>query len=269
MQWLAFPGLLRGIAILHFVLIVALMFRPGMGQFLTFDWAKILQGEVWRLVSFLLLVIVHPPDAPPNPSPFLLLFSFFALMIGFLINDTLESEWGVLRTSIYLYATMAGQIAANLVLSTIPALGEAIPIGGRFLYFAAFFAFATLVPKYIFRLFFFLPVPVWILGILSGSLILFGAFASPTSFGIFALLTFAPYLAWAIPLAFERGKNHSEVAKRRFEFETKKNASLGSSFHRCARCGASENSHPERDFRILGDEEICSVCLEAQTQSDS
>ncbi|MGJ8723462.1 MAG: hypothetical protein ACSHYB_02805 [Roseibacillus sp.] len=262
LRWLAFPSLLRGLAIIHFVMILLLMARPDIGSAMVFDWSKILAGEVWRIVSFLFLAVPAPPvDAPTNFSVFSLLFAFFALMIAFLFNDSLETSWGVWRTSAYFYLVIIGQVVANIILALSGLRPQ--PEGGMYIYLAAFFAFATLFPKHTFLLMLIIPVQVWILAVISGVFLLLSSLSS-LSFSIFVLFTFLPYLWWAVPMALKSGKNRSAVAKRRVAFQSKTKAGQVTSFHRCKICGATENSHPNREFRVASDdEEICSDCLDS------
>ena len=117
-RWLAFPSLLRGLAIIHFSVILLLILRPMSGGVLTFNWEKILNGEVWRVFSFLFLPIGIPNEEIGYVySPFTAVFAFFAMRIAFLCSDALEHAWGIWRTSAYFYAIMVGQIVANITLS--------------------------------------------------------------------------------------------------------------------------------------------------------
>ncbi len=261
-RWLGFPSLLRGLAIIHFIMVIILMIRPETGLAMTFDWGRIISGEVWRVFSFLLLPVPAPPiGAPVDVSPISLIFAFFALMIAFLFNDALENTWGVWRTSLYFYFVIIGQIAANVLLSLAGLHPQ--PEGGIYIYLSAFFVFATLFPQHTFLVMLIIPVKVWILAILSGVLLIFSALSS-FNFTVFVLFTFFPYLCWAIPLAFRNGKNRSQITKRRIKFQSQAKSGQGHSFHRCKQCGATEKSHPDREFRVTADgEEICSACLES------
>ena len=260
-RWLAFPSLLRGLAIIHFVVILLLMMRPQIGLAMTFDWAKILDGEVWRVISFLFLSVSAPVEGTaPGFSSFSIFFAFISLMIAFLFNDALEHAWGVWRTSAYFYGVALGQIVANIFLSSVGLYPH--PEGGMYLYLAAFFAFATLFPNHSFMIMFIIPVKVWILAALSGLLIVVSALGS-LPFAIFVILTFLPYLWWAVPVAIRNGRNRSAIAKRRVDFQSKSRASERGSFHRCKQCGATEISHPDLEFRVAeDDEEICTNCIE-------
>lgn len=258
-RWLAFPSLLRGLAIIHFVMVLMLMAKPALGITMAFDWSKILSGEIWRIVSFLFLVSLPHPDTTAGFSMLPVVFAFFALMIAFLFNDSLENTWGVWRTSLYLYLVILGQILANILLS-ISGLSPQ-PVGGTFIYLGAFFAFATLFPKHTFLLMLIIPVQVRFLAAIAAFFIIIAAFDT-LSFAVFALLTFLPYLWWALPMAIKSGRSQSSIAKRRVEFQSKSKAGATDSFHLCSQCGATEISHPNREFRVAdNDEEICSDCL--------
>jgi hypothetical protein len=265
-RWLAFPGFLRGLSIIHFVVALAVWMRPDIAQALIFDWEKVLGGEVWRLFSFLFLVSNPPPDAPPFESIWTLLWALIALRIGFLLSDALENAWGVFRTSLFLFGLIAGQIVANLALANLGL--PTIPDGGTYLYLGAFFAFASLFPKFSFLLFFIIPVPVWVFAAFAGFFLMLTAFNS-ASFAIFIPLAFAPYLGWAIPNALNYSKTRGEVARRRMDFQSKSKSNSSENFHHCAECKATESSHPDREFRVTEDgREICSECLKNLMQSE-
>ncbi len=108
------------------------------------DTNRLFSGEVWRLVSFILI----PPLTPGHPVTYV--FIFFILFIGFRMGDSLELAWGEFRTSLYCYGLFICQIVANLLLGL---LASTLPIawGGILFYEALFFAFATVYPKFEFR----------------------------------------------------------------------------------------------------------------------
>lgn len=257
-RFFTFPGFFRYLAIIQFIVLVLLQFQPTLVQIFAFDWHEILHGQVWRIISFLFV----PALGGFSPS-MTILFGFFAMLISFLISDSLESEWGVTRTSLYLFAAAGGQIIANIILLLLGL--PAVPLGGHLLYLTAFFAFATLFPSYTFNLFFFLPVPVWILGAIMGFTTLLSAASHPSQ-SIFIIFAVAPYLAFAIPRLTKSLSNKEQATERRNNFKKKAKEGAPETFHLCTVCAATEASHPERDFRINADgEEICSECLKEIT----
>ena len=166
---MAFPGLIRAIGIIHVFVFLLLVFLPSSAVSFAFDYQRIVSGEYWRVISFAAL-----PPVPLGSSPLLsALFMFFAMRITFMFNDGLEEAWGELKTSIYVYSVLACMIFAQF-------LGKGTGgFGGITLYAQLFFAFATLFPRVEFHLFLILPIKVWVLGVITGGILLFGVLQAP------------------------------------------------------------------------------------------
>ncbi len=245
---LAFPGFLRYFALMHVLVYVLQIARPGIGLLLMFDWGKILSGEVWRLVTFL-----FASAGFGQVSSLGMIFMVFMVMIAFMISDALEGAWGVFKTSMYYYCGILGLLAANFLTPGFD---------GMFLYEAAFFAFATLFPRVEFRLFFILPVQVRFLAILGAVGLIWPAFKSPIWL-VFLVLIFANYLLWAgIPAL--RGMARVQAAGKRRGLFKAAQASAGMAFHRCEVCGKTELSDPHGEFRVgANGHEYCAEHLDA------
>ena len=112
----------------------------SLSYFLYFDAKLILQGQLWRLITFIFL--------PPSSSP---IFIIFTLYFDYMIGSTLESEWGSCIFSVYYIIGIVGSIAAGFI------TGYTI---NTYLNFSLFFAFAILFPNYRIVLFFFLPIQI-------------------------------------------------------------------------------------------------------------
>ena len=243
--WMSFPGLLRYYALFHVLVYLLQIVNPGIGAILDFDRAKIMEGEVWRVVTFL-----FADSGFGGLGAFGALFLFFMVMIAFLMNDALEGEWGVFRTSLFHYTAFAGLLIANF-LYPVP-----MPGSGFFVYTSAFFAFATLFPRHEFLMFLIIPVQVRWLAILGGGLLVFGVIFEPVYIG-FLLLGFGNYLLWAGIPALRGQRRVIKSAARRKKFEKAK-LSDEAAFHRCKTCGRTEISDPDLEFRMAEDgEEYC------------
>ncbi len=123
---------------------------------------KVLQGEWWRMLTF----ICMPPDTR-------LIFILFAWLIFNLMGSSLDEHWGTFKYNLYLFIGYIGSILACI----IPALvTDWPPFVADNMYFegSIFFAFAYLFPHYEFLLFFFLPVKVKWLALLSGAFFALG-----------------------------------------------------------------------------------------------
>ena len=249
-SWLAFPGIIRIIALIQACFFVLLTVRPEAGEILLPDWEKVMAGEVWRVVAFVFLPPVHPSLGGGFSAFLSILFMFIVVQISFMISDTLEREWGAFRTSLYVYALIICQgIAVHL-----PGAD-----GVNFNYYTAlFFAFATVVPHVQFLLFFIIPVKVWMLATFTGVLMVLGALGNPALFPIL-LLSFLPYLAFAVPILIKRRKNHQQLTQHRAKFRAKMpRPEEAPPLHQCVECHRTNESNPELDFRVTSDgQEYC------------
>lgn len=243
--WLAFPGLLRHIALLHVLVFVVQMFRPDIGDLFAFDRGKILAGEVWRLVT---CFFAASPFGTPSIVNILLLF--FAVNFAFMVSEGIEAAWGVWRTSMFCYLGLFTILLAHLLLPGVPRES------GLVLYASAFFAFTTLHPKVEILLFLFLPVRVAVLGIIQAVLLLIMAVSSPVLFPFF-LITLLNYALFSGIPALRNRAGQVEAVQRRREFREAA-VPTASAFHSCVLCDRTEETHPELDFRVGSDG--CEYC---------
>ncbi|HAN21801.1 MAG: hypothetical protein A2Y15_08460 [Clostridiales bacterium GWF2_36_10] len=107
---------------------------------LTFDKSEIMNGQIWRIVSFIYI--------PPDTSTF---FIIFALYFYWLIGNSLEHEWGALKFNVFYIFGIIGTITGGII------MGSAT---NSFLNLSLFLAFAILFPEFEVRLFFMIPVKV-------------------------------------------------------------------------------------------------------------
>jgi hypothetical protein len=198
----------------------------------TLVWTNVLQGEVWRLITFLFV--------PPTTSP---IFLFFVLYIFYLFGSALEQHWGFVRYNTFLWLGAVLTIAAAAVSPDQPTTGEFL--GGT-----VFLAFATYNPHFELRLFFILPIQVRWLAILQGIGYGFALLAGPMSIRLMVLASISNYLIFFGPAAIGRMRN----ARRRVEWNARQYKTANAARHTCASCGIDSNTHPKMDFRY------CSKC---------
>ena len=109
-------------------------------NYLTLNIGKVLRGEAWRLVTWLLV----PPGG--NGTLWTVLSLFFYYFIG----TALENRWGVRRFLIYYLIGAIANIVGGFIAYFIA--GYAI-IPNAYLYFSLVFAFAALYPDMTFMLY--------------------------------------------------------------------------------------------------------------------
>ncbi|MDR0942911.1 MAG: hypothetical protein LBM41_00050 [Ruminococcus sp.] len=120
--------------------------QGGIVQFLTFDRARIFSGEVWRVVSFILV--------PPNNNPILMVFF---MILYYNIGRSLEQTWGGFYFNVYYFLGVILAIAGGFIAGYADI---------TFLNMSLFIAFAAIFPNYTLLLFFILPVKIKYLAII-------------------------------------------------------------------------------------------------------
>lgn len=261
---LAIPGLLRWIATFQALVWGLLLVAPDMWETLRYQREAIFSGQVWRLVSFVLLPVAQNP-----------LFVLFVLFFTWFINDALEQAWGEFRLNLYIVATIVSLSGFGL----IPGIGifvEGMAIG--LFYSAMFFAFASIYPNQVINLFGVIPIKAKWLGLVNLLGLVYGILQAFNLSGIFggvlATLTviaaLLPYLCVFAPEFFRNLKAASENAARRSAYQEKVEEAVGDAFHTCDGCGKTDVTNPDLEFRVTSDgkHEFCIDCLPSRKDEE-
>ena len=144
LKWLGIPNLMTYIVAGMLLVFLFDVLEPVLGFSLSgalaFDSDAILRGEVWRIVTFILI--------PPSSSIF---FMILALYLSWLVGSALEAEWGAVKFTLYY---LIGMLCTGLFgLLT----GYAT---NAYLNLTLFLAFAAVYPDFEIMLFFVFPVKV-------------------------------------------------------------------------------------------------------------
>ncbi len=237
---LAIPGLVRQVCMI--MIVTFALDKAGVlpSRHLVLYTPAVLNGEIWRLVTFLFV--------PVSDNPFLLLLQ---MMIMVLTGDGLESAWGSFRLTVYY---IVGALATALIAVLLP---NAL-IDNTFLNLSLFFAFATVYPDYEILLFFILPVKVKWLAWLSAFWVIFAIITEPWVLKVVALLSVANYLLFFWREFYDSWRLGAATHERRRRMEAAYDAAKPSSGarHVCAACGANEQTHPRLLFRYC----TCAAC---------
>lgn len=113
---------------------------------LEFSTAGLLRGQVWRLLTFVLV--------PESGGLLFLLMLYFYYFIG----NVLEREWGPGRFTIYYLMGMALTILYGVASYFIT--GDDLGLTGSYINLSMFFAFATLFPDEIVLFMFIIPIKI-------------------------------------------------------------------------------------------------------------
>ena len=245
----AIPGLVQVIAMLQLAVMILSLFMTKEAveeylQLIMLDVRLVAQGEVWRLVTFLLV--------PATQKPFMALLSaLFLLFCG----NILEAHWGAFRTNLYVFAWVALALVLNWLFF--------VPLPTYFLNQSLFFAFATLFPDEEINLYGVLPIKAkWLALIFAGDMLL-DVIKSPLLLLVY-VYGHLNYLVSFVRFFFRKGLQAAKVTDRRSRFQ-QASVPADSFFHQCVMCKKTELDDPKLEFRVLDSgDEICSVCRAAK-----
>lgn len=246
------PGIIRYLAILFVGVFLMSAFNPDFSATLDFNYPKILDGEWWRLVTF-----VFAPQVG-SFSPIMLLFLVFGTLLMFSFSDALEEQWGCFRTNLFVLWGFLGTLAANLIYAHF--YHAQFGMSGIYLAVSILFAFATYNPKYKLMIMMIIPCPIWVIAMLTGVPMLIGMLTNPFH-GAYVALCLSNYLVVAIPMFIKGAKNRGATKSRRKKF-SREFSNKRVAFHTCCTCGANDITHPDEEFRVGNDgNDYCSEHL--------
>jgi len=225
-------------------------------QFLMLDVAKVLQGQIWRLVTFIIL--------PPSNN---LLFLAIALYMYYAIGTALENAWGAFRFNLYYFSGILFNILAIFIIYFIT--GISYPMGISYINDSLFLAFAALYPNIQFLLFYIIPIKAKYLGILYGAFTLYSVFTN--------FIVGNYYISIAIVVSmlnfllfFFSTRNYRKISPNEYRRKTEFKRNMRSAAktgnvvefrgkktitrHKCAICGRTELDDENLEFRF------CSKC---------
>lgn len=199
----------------------------------------VMQGEVWRLVTFLFV----PMDLNP-------LWIVFTLYFYYMIGSSLEHEWGPFRFNLYYLIGVLGTIGGAF-------LGGAGT--SAYLNFSLIFAFAYLFPNYQMMLFFFFPLKIKYLAIFYAGTLVFTFGLSPLVGLVTILGSAVNFILFFWKDIYYRLKFNRRAYMNRQEFKAK--IPKIRVLHRCTICGKTDVEDRHMDFRYCvdcdGDYEYC------------
>lgn len=261
---------------------------PGFSQYLLLNPYLILHGQVWRLVTWILV----PPER-------LDLMTLLMLYFYFSIGSTLERTWGAFRYNVYLFSGMLFTIIGSFILYGIGwmefneiiekgtltvydvfakyknlVIGDeviALPAGWfsqistYYVNMSIFLGFAATFPEAQVLLMFLIPIKMKVLGILYAVILLYSFFMGSLVTKVVILASLMNFIVFFLTSRTLHRISPAEV-KRRAEFQKKMRRAQQSgnesqyqgkkviTRHKCSICGKTELDDPNMEFRF------CSKC---------
>ena len=238
---------------------------PAGYQYLMLDPFLVLKGQVWRLVTWILI----PPDSSN------IFFVLITLYLYYSLGGLLERIWGTYKYNVYLFSGLLFTILGAFVLCGYSVLMGAQPTmytglyllnNGSAVYFgqfstyyinmSIFLACAASIPDVQVLLMFIFPIKVKWLGIVYGIILLVNCIQGGIATWIVVIFSLLNFLVFFLR---SKGKMHLSVGqiKRQQEFHQKMRSAgqtKGITRHKCAICGRTELDGDDLGFRF------CSKC---------
>ena len=229
----AIPNITLIVIIGQVVTYAATQADPQLFEKMTLVPAKVMDGEVYRLLTFLVM--------PPGCAA---IWAFFFWYLFYLMGTALESFWGTFRYNLFLLIGYTATVAASFI-------NPDAAVMNWFLEGTVFLAFAHLNPNFELYVMFILPVRIkwlalltWIgfgLGFISGDWSVRLTIAA-------SVLNFFVFFGGDVWYRIVGGQRRMFSQVKRFSERPPEY------IHKCAVCGITDTTHPKMEFRY------CSQC---------
>lgn len=240
-------------------------------NYLTLNPYAILHGQVWRLVSWILI--------PPNESN--IFFALIMMVFYYSIGTTLERTWGTFQYNLYIFSGMFFTVLGSFLLMGFTYLFRPLLIevnsapvvfstvsrafSTYYVNMSIFLAFASTFPDNTVLLMFIIPIKVKWLGIVYGLFLVYemvaGMLYSDVIGYIYPFVIGSSLLNFVLFFFTTRNyirMNHKQRKMHKtFKKHTKQQqqrAYAGIPTHKCAVCGRTEKDGEDLVFRF------CSKC---------
>jgi hypothetical protein len=254
----AFPMLIQTIAVFWVLTYFLIKVNPDTFALFTLDIGKVLSGQVWRIISFILIT--------PTFSP---LYLFFAVYFTFFLGGILEREWGAFRVNVFMFSGILLTVLFGFVLyfCNFPSasLNSLIAICERTFSMSILLSCACICPELEIRLMGIIPVKMKWLGVIDAGLIAL-TMISGVFYALAAVVALIPFFVIYLPIFITYSKQRANAAARLHKFKEASKLE-GDTLHHCAVCHKTEVDSPELHFRVSGGEEYCVPCLEEKKKA--
>ena len=221
---------------------------PQLLTYFTLEPALILKGQVWRLLSWVII--------PPNDN---IIFVIFMMLLYYSLGNTLESYWGAFRYNVYIFSgilfTVIGAFIVNGLIGGITGFGSLYST--YYINMSIFLACASIMPDYQLLLYGIIPIKMKWLAILDVVLLAVDAVQGGLIIRIVIIASLLNFIIFFFCNRNLRGHSPKQAARRKkFQKQISRlqNQYAGGAKHRCAVCGRTELDDPTLEFRY------CSKC---------
>ena len=249
----AIPGLMRYMVGCYIIGYVIMYFFPQLLNWISLEPYFIIHGQVWRLVSWLLI--------PPGTS---LIWAVIMIIFYYQIGTALEHTWGTFRFNVYIFGgiifTIIGAFIMYFIVGGTQMTTGVATFSTYYINLTIFLAFAVTYPEHRVLVYFLIPVKMKWLAYIYIALAIYGAVVAGWPARVAIICSLANFLIFFMMTRKYKQVSPKEIHRKQ-SFKKKVSQPTGYTGkggtitkHKCAICGRTELDDPNLEFRF------CSRC---------
>lgn len=255
------PGLTRFIIGTYIFGFIIQWCFPNIVRYLTLEPCYILKGQVWRVVSWLLI--------PPERFD---LFTFIMLLFYYQIGTVLEKSWGDFRYNVYIFGgilmTVIGafiyyfigsaRLGTEIALGFVYNYGKEVfvlsPFSTYYISLSIFLGFAATYPDMQVLLFFIIPLKIKYLAYFDIAYLIYIMAVGSWGERVVIICSLLNFIVFFLMTRNYKRFSPKEVHRRQVYKQAVHKGQMQAARHKCAICGRTEKDGDNLEFRF------CSKC---------
>ena len=259
----AIPNLMIYLIAAYCIGFVIYTVNPNFMLMLTLSPYHILHGQVWRLITWILM--------PTDTRVFSLLIM---ALLYYQLGSALERSWGTFRFNVYIFGGMLFTVIGAFILYGIYAasgtgnletisLISSLTFTTNYINLTIFLAFAVMYPEMQILLFFIIPVKMKWMAVVYAVLIAINLILTSWGGRIAIIMSILNFLIFFLSTRNYRRVSPKEIHRKQVFKAQMREPRRGSMVtkHKCAVCGRTELDDPNLEFRFCfkcdGNYEYC------------
>lgn len=252
----AIPNLMIYLIAAYCIGFVIYTVNPNFMLMLTLSPYHILHGQVWRLITWILM--------PTDTRVFSLLIM---ALLYYQLGSALERSWGTFRFNVYIFGGMLFTVIGAFILYGIYtaagtgsletiSLISSLTFTTNYINLTIFLAFAVMYPEMQILLFFIIPVKMKWMAVVYAVLIAINLILTSWGGRIAIIMSILNFLIFFLSTRNYRRVSPKEIHRKQVFKAQMREPRRGSMVtkHKCAVCGRTELDDPNLEFRF------CSKC---------
>lgn len=220
---------------------------PNLINWLTLEPGMILRGQVWRIVSWVLI--------PPSGR---FLTIVIMMLLYYSLGNALERTWGAFRYNVYIFSGILFTVIGAFILYAITGglVGLGIFFSTYYINMSIFLAFAASYPDMELMLYFILPIKIKWMALVYAVMILYTMVKGNIAVRVAIMASLLNFVIFFFSSRNMKPYTPKERARKtKFKQQSRPHMAYpGGARHRCAVCGRTELDDPTLEFRF------CSKC---------